>query len=90
VVARAQAALPHVAAPTLVVCSALDHRVPPPTVEAAYARLRAARKELVRLERCGHVLTVDHERERVFTLVREWLARHAGRTAAAAAAPAER
>lgn len=72
---RARAALPRVTVPTFVILSRLDNRVAPSTATAAIARLGATDKEIVWLDRSGHVITVDHERERVFALVTDWLAR---------------
>jgi alpha-beta hydrolase superfamily lysophospholipase len=40
-------------------------------------RIGAADARLEWVDDCGHVLTVDRSRERVFALVAEWLARHA-------------
>ena len=82
VVDGARAALPHVAAPTRVVQSALDHRIAPADATAAFARLGAATGAVTRLdwlEGCGHVVAVERERERVFARTGEWLATHAAR-----------
>ena len=75
--ARADAALGAVRAPTRVVLSRQDNRVDARAAAAAVARLGCAERDLVWLEECGHVVAVDRERERVFALTGEWLARHA-------------
>ena len=75
VVRLARASAPEVRAPTLVVQSRLDNRIPPEACERAFALFRS-RKELVWLERCGHVITVDYERARVFDEVTRWLDAH--------------
>lgn len=75
-VERASAALPRVTAPTLVIQSREDNRIAPADAERAFARLGAQRKQLVWVERAGHVLTVDYGRDRVFDLLGEWLDRH--------------
>jgi len=76
VVVRARRALPDIAAPTLVVQSRLDNRIPPEAAERSFALVGAEEKRLVWTERGGHVLTVDEGRERVFELVEQWLASH--------------
>lgn len=73
---QARAALGRVRAPTLSILSRQDNRVDPRAAAGALARLGAAERELVWLEGCGHVIAVDHERERVFALTRGWLERH--------------
>jgi len=83
VVDLARRALPRVDAPTLAVLSRLDHRVPPATGTAAFARLGACAarpivKELVWLDECGHVIAADRERAHVFALAEGWLRRWGG------------
>ena len=77
VVAWAQRVLPAVEAPTLVVQSRGDNRIPPEAAERSFALLGATEKRLVWTELGGHVLTVDHGREHVFQLVEAWLSGHA-------------
>jgi carboxylesterase len=78
----AVAALPAVQAPTLVVQSREDNRIPVSGAERAFALLGAADKEIVWTEGAGHVITVDYGHERVFALVSDWLDRHRATTAA--------
>ena len=82
VVARARRALPSVTAPTLVVQSRADNRIPPEAAERAFALLGAPEKRLVWTDVGGHVLTVDHGRERVFEVVEKWIVAHARGAAA--------
>ncbi len=77
VVMRALAALPNVSAPTLVIQSREDNRIPATAAERAFARLGASDKRLVWTEGNGHVLTVDVGYERVLALTAEWLETHA-------------
>jgi carboxylesterase len=77
VAVRAESSLGVIRAPTLLVQSRDDHRVAPPVAERAIARLAARHKRLEWVEGCGHVLTVDRQREHVFALIRDWLAQHA-------------
>ncbi len=69
----ARAALPRVTAPTLYVQSREDNRITPEVASRAFASLGSRTKRLVMLSGCGHVLTVDYCRERVASLVIEWL-----------------
>ena len=92
VVVRARRALPEIAAPTLVVQSRLDNRIPPEAAERSFALVGAAEKRLVWTEAGGHVLTVDEGREAVFELVERWIserARGAHRASALAGARRE-
>ena len=77
-VRRARRALGAIAAPTLVIQSRSDNRTSAVAAEEAFAaigaREKALEKSLVWLERCGHVVSVDHERERVYALTVAWLA----------------
>lgn len=73
VVDRAAAAAPHVTVPTLVVHSRQDVRIPAAAAQRAFDRLGAAEKRLEWVDDGGHVLTVDHGRDRVQELVAEWL-----------------
>ena len=73
---RARAALGRITAPTLIIQSREDNRIAPEVAERAHDALGARERRLVWVERCGHVITVDFGRERVFALVREWLGAH--------------
>lgn len=84
VVCAVRQALPRVRAPSLVVHSRGDHRIPSDAAARAFALLGAPCKELVWLDDCGHIVTVDYGRERVFDAVTTWLER------AMPAAPAAR
>jgi carboxylesterase len=77
VVASAWRHAPTVEAPTRVLLSHQDHRVEAVACGSAVARLGCAVRDVVMLHECGHVVTVDRERETVFALTRDWLARHA-------------
>jgi carboxylesterase len=75
--ARADSALGEVRSPALLIQSRDDHRVAAAVAERAMRRLATRHTRLEWVEGCGHVLTVDRERDRVFALVGEWLAQHA-------------
>jgi carboxylesterase len=69
----ARAALGRVTAPTLYIQSREDNRVAEEVATRAFAALGARRKRLELMTGCGHVLTVDYCRERVTSMVLEWL-----------------
>jgi carboxylesterase len=77
VVDLAHHALPMVQAPTRVLLSRRDNRVGAEAAARAAERLGCAVREVVWLERSGHVIAVDRERAAVFAATREWLAAHA-------------
>jgi len=60
---------PRVTQPALVVHALQDHTCPVAAARDLYGRLGSPEKRLVLLERSYHVVTVDHERERVCTEV---------------------
>jgi carboxylesterase len=69
-------ALARVRAPTLIVQSPDDNRVPPAVAERALRRLASHDKRLEWVHDGGHVITVDFGRERVFALTAAWLESH--------------
>jgi carboxylesterase len=81
VVAIARASAPRVTAPTLVVQSRQDNRIPPDAAERAFALFTARERRLMWTEGNGHVITVDYGRHAVFSSAVEWLAAHAPRDA---------
>ena len=81
VVERARRAAPTVKAPTLVIQSRQDNRIPPEAAERAFALFTAPERRLIWTEGNGHVITVDYGRQAVFASVVEWLAAHTVATA---------
>lgn len=75
-VARAIAALPNVIAPTLMIQSREDNRIPVSLAQRAFDRLGASDKQLCWITGAGHVITVDYGRDRVFQLVADFLEQH--------------
>jgi carboxylesterase len=78
IVRLARRAAAGVRAPTLVVQSREDNRIPPAAAERAFALYGAAERRLVWTTGNGHVITVDYGREQVFELVSGWLEQHVG------------
>lgn len=74
--AAARRALPAITAPTLVVQSREDNRIPFALAKHATETLRAP-AERHWVAGCGHVITVDYCRTEVAALVLDFLARHA-------------
>jgi carboxylesterase len=73
---RAVRALPRIAAPTLMIQSREDNRITPDAAELAFARIGAADKRLEWTTGAGHIITVDYGRERVITMLLEWMDAH--------------
>lgn len=69
-------AAPAVKAPTLMLQSSRDPRIARPDAERIFARLGGDPKELAWFHDSGHVLAVDRERDVVFSLVADWLAKY--------------
>jgi len=74
--AAGRRALPSINAPTLVVNSREDNRIPYALAETATASL-AGHTERRWVTGCGHVITVDYCRDVVADMVLDFLARHA-------------
>jgi carboxylesterase len=72
----ARKSLASITAPTLILQSRNDNRVSRRIAEYAYRTIPAADKRLVFVERGGHVLTVDHDREIVVARARDWFTDH--------------
>jgi carboxylesterase len=77
VVDLARAAAPKVSAPTLVIQSRQDNRIPPEAAERAFNLFTAPDRRLLWTEGNGHVITVDYGRDSVFAAAADWLEVHA-------------
>lgn len=75
---RAAAALPRVAAPTLLIQSREDNRISVADTEREFARLGAAEKRLEWISGAAHIITVDYGRERVNAALADWMDAHRG------------
>jgi carboxylesterase len=73
-----RAGLPQVDKPTLVIYSRKDHVVPGVSSHYIYARIACHDKRMVSLQRGYHVVTVDHDRQRVFDSTYEFIAEREG------------
>jgi carboxylesterase len=76
-VRRAVAALPDVAAPTLVVQSREDNRITAAVAERAFARLGATEKRIEWVTGAAHIITVDYGHDRVNGALVDWMLSHA-------------
>ncbi|MCR4339096.1 MAG: alpha/beta fold hydrolase [Gemmatimonadaceae bacterium] len=72
----ARKALRSITAPTLILQSWNDNRVSRKIARYAYSKIPANEKRLTFVERGGHIITVDHDREFVAAVVRDWFASH--------------
>lgn len=72
----AQDALPHVRVPTLYIASRHDNRVPAEAALRNWQRLGAPIRTLRWLERSGHIISVDVERDEVLRQTKDWLMRY--------------
>jgi carboxylesterase len=70
---RGVAALPNVAAPTLVIQSREDNRIGVADAEHAFSLLGAGDKHLEWITGAAHVITVDYGREHVIALLVAWM-----------------
>ena len=87
VVDRARAAAPAVSAPTLVVQSRQDNRIPPDAAERAFNLFRVPDRRLLWTEGNGHIITVDYGRQAVFATVTDWLETHVKHSGKVPSAP---
>ena len=73
VIGEARQAAPRVQAPTLVIHSRQDPRIPTREAESAFAALGAQVKRLEWVERSGHVVSVDYDRDWIASRTLAWL-----------------
>jgi len=78
---EAQRALPQVRCPVLLVQSRQDRSVPWQDAELIYERVGSIDKQMLCLDRSGHVVTRDAERQRVFEATAAFVRRVGGRKA---------
>ena len=64
--------IPKIEIPCLVMQSKIEHTVAPKSAQYIYDNIKSQVKKLVWIEHCGHILTLDNEREKVFELVGEF------------------
>ncbi len=65
--------LPNIQCPSLLIQSRREHTVRPESAIFIFERLGAQTKELFWLEKSGHVVTIDAERDTVFAKIAEFL-----------------
>lgn len=64
--------IPQIEIPCLIMQSKIEHTVAPKSAQYIYDNIKSKVKKLVWFEHCGHILTLDNEREKVFELVGEF------------------
>ena len=67
--------LPQVTAPILIIQAKGEHTVKPESAEFIYNNVASADKHLHWLEESGHIITLDVEKDHVFELIRDFLAK---------------
>lgn len=67
--------LPNVTVPTLVVQSRAEHTVVPESASFIYNKLGSSEKKLIWLNKSGHIVTLDNERDYVFREIGRFLAK---------------
>jgi len=72
-VAHVAALLPTITVPALIVQSKREHTVKPASAQYIYDQLASSEKQLVWLDKSGHLVTLDIEREFVFQKIAEFL-----------------
>lgn len=77
VVRHARKSAARVRVPTLVIHSRHDPRIPAAAADEAFKRLGSPEKRIEWVERSGHVVSVDHDRDWVAQRALEWLNGHA-------------
>lgn len=73
--------LPQIKIPCLVLQSKIEHTVAPRSAQYIYNNIKSKVKKLVWFEHCGHILTLDAEREKVFQLVADFFSQDDEETA---------
>ncbi len=66
-------ALPHLDMPVLLIQSRADHAIPPKSLDFLSGKIKSPHKQTLWLENIGHGMTMDPERELVFTQLFEFL-----------------
>lgn len=74
--AAMRAALPEVTAPVLLVHSRHDPVAPPSGVERILATLGSQDKQAAWVDNSAHIITEDYDKEEVFRVVLDWVAKH--------------
>jgi carboxylesterase len=72
-----RAGLPRITAPALLIHSRQDDTVPFTNLQKIYDAVGSVEKHMLVLEDSLHVITEDHEREKVFAAAADFVARHA-------------
>lgn len=77
VVRRGRAALPLLKVPTLVINAHSDYRIPSDSAQKSFDLIGAHEKQIVWINRGGHVVAADEGRDEVVKAVMDWLDRRA-------------
>ena len=75
---RVRRLLPQVTCPVLIVYSSGDGSIHPASAQRTYDAVGSADKELIRIDRSGHVITVDRQWRFVAEQSLAWMRKHGG------------
>jgi carboxylesterase len=71
--AHVRGALPQVKVPSLIIYARHDHVVPCVSSHYIYSRLGTTRKQMIALHRGFHIVTVDTDREKVYSAIHNFI-----------------
>ena len=74
----ARESVPEIQVPTLYMAARNDSRVPLDDTLRNWRQLQSRDRRFRLLDRSGHIMTVDYEKQTVFQETADWLAKHAG------------
>ena len=70
---RVDKLLPSITAPLLIIQARSEHTVQPKSASYIYDKVGSIEKKLTWLEKSGHIVTLDVDREQVFREIAEWI-----------------
>jgi carboxylesterase len=68
--------LPSITAPLLIIQARSEHTVQPRSASYIYDKVGSEEKKLIWLEKSGHIVTLDVDRDQVFKEITEWIIPH--------------
>lgn len=75
---RVRRLLPQITCPVLVIYSSGDGAIHPTSAQRTYDAVGSSDKQIIRIEKSGHVITVDQQWQFVAEQTLAWMSRHGG------------